>query len=401
MQSLEWMAFDRIKHFERQLAKIKTSDFIRKSTESALKVIECAIDALRGDIEEASTLGDKSYLSQKSITVNQKLFSFTNYLGILLRSTNTRNCFEAYFSFSNIVEQLTGHKDVLIISSEWDASPFYIQQPPEVLKNFFFIGFPAFASRNALLLPLAAHEIGHAIWRLNEVEGQVYTTAEYFLNEYLMENKKISGSHKSLFDQIDDEEFLGRTLTLILSQTQEIFCDLFGAYLFKKSYSYAFEQYLAPGFGKRDVAYPSFERRIKYIREAAFEGSDGNKGLIDDSLLRPSMRSLSSEAAAADFVATKIHDSLCGVVKKILAEANLLEYSSEEEIKIFSCLKSGVPPYVATSAIVVLNATWKLYLDGINLLDDVDERHKFSAFINNLCMKSLEIIEYNKLEESI
>jgi hypothetical protein len=85
------------------------------------------------------------------ILVNQKLYSLTNYLGVLLRSTNLRNAFEAYYAFEEMARKLIGEPDKLIISSEWDASPFYIPNPPAVLDSYVFIRMPAFASRNALL----------------------------------------------------------------------------------------------------------------------------------------------------------------------------------------------------------------------------------------------------------
>src|SRR4029077_10849065 len=108
---------------------------------------------------------DPIYLIQHTILVNQKIYSLTNYLGILLRSTNLRNAFEAYFAFEEMSRKLLGDDDKLIISSEWTSTRFYIPNPPAILEGYVFIGMPAFASRHALLLPLAAHELGHAVWR--------------------------------------------------------------------------------------------------------------------------------------------------------------------------------------------------------------------------------------------
>jgi hypothetical protein len=86
------------------------------------------------------------YLHNHVIKINQKIFSLTNYLGILLRSTNLRNSFEAYFSFEEMALALMGDADRLILSSEWDSNPFYIPSPPAALSDFVIIGIPAFAS---------------------------------------------------------------------------------------------------------------------------------------------------------------------------------------------------------------------------------------------------------------
>lgn len=121
---------------------------------------------------------DLPFLRNHAITINQKIFSLTNYLGILLRSTNLRNCFEAYFSFEEMAFAIMGETDRLILSSEWDSVPFYIPSPPAALSGFVIIGIPAFASRNSLLLPLAAHELGHAVWREKNLDSLLNIEAD-------------------------------------------------------------------------------------------------------------------------------------------------------------------------------------------------------------------------------
>lgn len=140
MQHLEWLARDRLKRFEAQLATISRSEFLPASTANALAAVRSEIGRLTKILDEVITYPDSIYLIQHTILINQKIYSLTNYLGILLRSTNLRNAFEAYFAFEEMSRKLLGEDDKLIISSEWDSTPFYIPNPPAVLDGYVFIG---------------------------------------------------------------------------------------------------------------------------------------------------------------------------------------------------------------------------------------------------------------------
>jgi hypothetical protein len=115
------------------------------------------------------SIGDKRDLAIVRATcrgVLDDLFDLLPILGFFLRSTNVRNAFELHGPLARIAEQLVpGIK--LVISSEWDFSPHsFFGYPPVAtsLPNFVLIGLPASESANALVLPLAGHELGHAVW---------------------------------------------------------------------------------------------------------------------------------------------------------------------------------------------------------------------------------------------
>src|SRR4051812_20802819 len=102
MQHLEWLAYDRLRSFEEQLIAIASSEFIHDSTRTALEEVKSETTRLRDLTAEMVTVSDPSFLRQHVITINQKIFNLTNYLGVLLRSTNLRNCFEAYFALNEM-----------------------------------------------------------------------------------------------------------------------------------------------------------------------------------------------------------------------------------------------------------------------------------------------------------
>lgn len=187
MRHLEWIAHDRLDKFSRQITRIEEAEFSNDSTRAALDAIRNEIDTLDRELTRTSSLPQK-FLNQHIVTINQKIFSYSTALGVLLRSTNLRNSFEAYFAFHQMAENITGSKNRLIISSEWDSVPFFIPSPPAALSGFVIIGIPAFASRNSLLLPLAAHELGHASWRLDHVDAFINELAEKEFDSSLEQN---------------------------------------------------------------------------------------------------------------------------------------------------------------------------------------------------------------------
>ncbi|MEQ1933352.1 MAG: hypothetical protein ABL962_05665 [Fimbriimonadaceae bacterium] len=105
MRSLEWFARDRIAQFRQQAVSVSESDSLFPSAEAALDAIKGALTGLEQLLDKAAEDGegagvseDDDALNQACVTVNQKLSALTTYLGIILRSSNTRNSFESYLS---------------------------------------------------------------------------------------------------------------------------------------------------------------------------------------------------------------------------------------------------------------------------------------------------------------
>lgn len=398
MQHLEWLARERIFRFEAQLAIISCSEFLPASTAAALKAVGSETDRLKKILDEVVTYSDPIFLIQHTILVNQKIYSLTNYLGILLRSTNLRNAFEAHFAFEEMSRKLLGEDDKLIISSEWDSTPFYIPNPPAVLEGYVFIGMPAFASRSALLLPLAAHELGHAIWRIRSIDGPLVTTADLYLREEIEKDeaafRQEFGLEQNLFFSAEKERIVSDCLKLVTSQSQELFCDLFGAALFGKSYLYAFDFFLSPGFGTREYDYPSFAERVRFLRETV--EVQENEVLNIDTIVKVTPRiRIPALVTLADKITQRLHRGLAKEATKI---ASNIEYESagcdtiEDVIKNLSI---GIPPRRPRSPIDILNAAWSVFLAKQERTVGFEDRAKLTALMTNLCLKSLEIYEYN------
>jgi len=63
-----------------------------------------------------------------------------------------------------------GAQTKLIVSSEWEFSPF-VYRSITGFPGFVLIGLPATESSNPLVIPLAGHELGHSVWERNKLAG--------------------------------------------------------------------------------------------------------------------------------------------------------------------------------------------------------------------------------------
>lgn len=394
MSSLKWFALDRIRQFESQTHTVAASDFLFPSAKAALAEIERELSRVKGVLREATTAGDDVLVSA-CISANQKISSLTTYLGMILRSTNTRNGFEYYFSLNEIASLLTGNDERLILSSEWEYTPFYIPTPPEALSEFVFIGFPAYLSRNSLLMPLAAHELAHAAWRIKSLEGPVYVSVENIARNYFAENaeniRSKFGIQSDLFAETQEEEIFEQCLELIIAQSEELFCDLFGVNLFGESYVYALYWFIMPGFGNRAPSnYPRLQDRVNYVEEEAV-------GLGLHLRERPaSPPDLGRRGGALVEIADAIVRRFVPTISKSARElASAIQFgeSGDTRDEIKKNFLNRVPALYPRSPVEILIAAWEVYLDWQANAISEDERAEHFRIMNNLCLKSLESYE--------
>jgi len=152
----------RLVAFNEELARLERAEFPYPAAEAALRKIN---DVFAAHAEMLDMLGADSDLNTVNQVCQQQLTDLWDYLpflGFILRSTNVRNAFEIYTPLERLAWRVLGPDAQLLLSSEWDYSPFVYTQDP-LLPGFVFIGIPAHESSNPLVAPLAGHEMGHAL----------------------------------------------------------------------------------------------------------------------------------------------------------------------------------------------------------------------------------------------
>ena len=176
------------------------------------------------------------------------IFTYLPLLGFILRSTNVRNAFEIYGPLLRLARRILRGDTKLILSSEWhNYSPFTYRSIP-ALPNFVLIGFPAPESANPLLIPLAGHELGHTVWRVNscasryrkQIENTIIAGVELHIKEYQdlfpNQNLKQGDAQNNIFVR----QTIAHPTAWSLKQAEEFFCDFLGLYVFDQAYLHAF-----------------------------------------------------------------------------------------------------------------------------------------------------------------
>src|SRR5271168_2999825 len=163
---------EKLLSFQHQITELLRSDFPIPSTKQALDAIGLVFS------DEEKRLSGLSNLSAEvkkaaCAQINLKLKEFLPLLGFILRSTNVRNAFELADPITRLSQRILKRELIFILSSEWDFSPLTYTISFRELPNVIFLGLPAFESGNALIIPLAGHELGHWIWRHRGLESQI------------------------------------------------------------------------------------------------------------------------------------------------------------------------------------------------------------------------------------
>lgn len=147
----------------RTVSDIETAEFPREDSRSALEAIRRALTDHCDSLNRLSPESNQLVVTAACRESLQAVESYLPLLGLILRSTNVRNAFEVHGPLLRLARWLVGVDTKLVVSSEWEFSPFeYNAIPP--LPDFVLIGLPASESSNGLLLPLSGHELGHAVW---------------------------------------------------------------------------------------------------------------------------------------------------------------------------------------------------------------------------------------------
>jgi hypothetical protein len=255
--------------------------------------------------------------------VNINLVRFKEFLGLLLRSSNIRNAFELYFPIKILSLELLEQRTAVVLSSEWDFSPYTYPVALPELPEFIFIGIPASESQNPLILPLAGHELGHVVWRRK--------------------------GGKKEFDPIIRSEIIR---------------------LYKERwprFTHSFRYLIAPSLGHhRSVNYPRLHDRAEYMARYGKE-----LGLPEITGYAESFSELDYTLApgealileVADETTKNLHTKLPAIVDKYRGKAEPFSAGLGDEPGVKRSLLNLVPAASAKAMTAVVNAAWEIRLE--------------------------------------
>jgi len=396
----------KLRNIQRTIDKLLDGDFPLSAGKKALEKLREVFTSLEGKIDRAYNLKDKESIETYASNINLKIDQSLPILGFILRSTNVRNAFEFLDPLQKIADEVLQGQPKLLLSSEWDYVPFAYPQSLEDLKSFVLIGMPASEAASALLIPLAGHELGHAVWRNRGIGSaereRLQTMCEGLYQKNMDEFKKVFPEYNP--DDIINKEILPEAIQLSAVyaglQAEELFCDMFAYGIFGESYLFAFSYIIAPGSGRMpSPKYPSHKTRIStLINIATAEGvTPPDIATLEFAEEYPSGdRQHRFIVRMAETSVDEIKGDLWKYVIKLISEKNLIRPDKERAKRHLRELKLNIPAHEPACLGDIIIAGWMYYRDIENpIAVDIAHSDKVDG-LNEMILKTVEVLEYRR-----
>jgi hypothetical protein len=320
---------------------------------------------------------------------------------------SVKNAFEFVDPLQVFADSLLEGNPQLLLSSEWDYIPFAYAQSLDDLANFVLIGTPASESGSALLIPLAGHELGHAVWRNRQLGGGAAATIQYKCEQLYAERERFEEfrKHNVDYDPTDmvKKEILADAIATsveyAVSQAEEIFCDMMAYALFGESYPYAFSYILAPGSSRSNPKYPSYKTRVELLRTTA-----KSEGIVlpDFAALEfeerrefgdPRLRFI---VRVAELSVASITDGLWEIVVNSINKGKIARPSVELSRTHLQSFKMGIPGSEPRCLGDIINAGWMYYREAQGEAAADKSLGGRVDHVNEMVLKTVEILEYRR-----
>lgn len=390
-----------------EIERLKQSEFPYAHIREALLQLETVFRNQRAQLDKLTPKSTPAVAKNACSQSLAYLFIYTPFLGFILRATNVRNAFELYAPVIRLARRLLGDKTKLLLSSEWDYSPF-VYLPTNDLPDCVLIGVPAFESANPLLIALAGHELGHNVWS----EQNLGAKYDGKLRAEIL--AAIKGKHWTEFqtcfphathDNLTTDMFVQPTWlpahAFAKRQLEEVFCDMMGLRLFAEAYLHAFAYLLSPCLpGERTPYYPSIKTRVDYLlRGAASIGVTAPADYVSlfDAQTAPSGPVTKVLVDVADLAIEALVDQVCLEARNIADGKGVPMRSPENIDTVIHDLRMVMPSDGTAALTDLINAGWTLMHDA-DLWVDVPQiqGEERIRVLHDLVLKSCEVAEFSE-----
>lgn len=386
----------RVRAFLDQIDQLEASDFPHPDAREALASIKQYFTIRQNLLNDLPPSMSEDVAQEVCTDTIASLARNTAVLGFILRSTNVRNAFELHFPLKRLVNQVISSKARLVMSSEWNFVPFTYPMNLHLLSDFVLVGGPAPESGNVLIAPLAGHEIGHSAWRSRSVKDRIQPHVTKAVDDAIAANP--AGRDRVLemlaATGLDLSYLQNACLFGALRQLEEVFCDLFGLFVFGEAYLFAYEYFLAPGGGARAFGYPSAKDRVQYLLEAAAT----LKLEVDPELFAGWQQSSApgepdaQVLAFADAAVARSVPVLRNIAFRLLRSRKVQTNQPETVSRVIAAFQAHVPDGEGATLAEIVTAGWK-YLRAAGGLSS-DEQLAEYDMLNELMLKSIEVSEF-------
>lgn len=393
-----------------RIAALKSGDFPHEHSREALGAIEAIFASHRQTIGLLTPASNKAAVNNLCNVVAKALFEYLPFLGFLHRSKNASNAFELYGPLLRLAQQLISRDAKLILSSEWEFSPYSFVGVPR-LPDFVWVGLPASESSNALLTPLAGHEFGHSVWQTEDLETRYAAPIDAAIVASLTRQWTVYQTH---FLQVPNPAALVTDIfgthswrpahEWALSQAEEVFCDLVGLRIFGAAFVHAFAYLLAPGESIRQTPkYPTLPSRVNYMKLAA-----AIYGIAVPADFETQFQGVGPlSASTASFLLGIAEEAVASVAPDIIAHVDAIATSRSiskpadaESDAILQSFKILVPDGNAKNLTAIVEAAWKAAQTPSLWSEYPQIAERRRIVLNELVLKTAQVLEFNTLQEA-
>jgi hypothetical protein len=407
----------RVQAFLDEAAHLAESEFPYPGSRLALERLIQFFAARLATLNSFDANSDQAIVRQTCSLDLQHQFTYLPLLGFILRSTNVRNAFEVFRPLLRLAGDIrepgvakNARKTELVLSSEWDYSPFVYREMPE-LPGFVMIGIPSPESANPLLVPLAGHELGHSVWRKDNPSLQTTwepRVRQAVLAEVAARWSTFSAAFNLTITQAQLASNVGAmaawlpSFNLALRQVEETFCDFLGLRIFGWAYLEAFSYLLSPGSpGARPTTYPAMPDRINNLLTASQTYGVTPSAGYRDRFTPPPPPLLSPvdilRLQIADAARQRLINDLIAEAQQVITASRVTMPTDAERDLTYDRFKLVVPREKCKCIADILNGAWKAFRDPLLWQDNPQIAEKRDLVLKELVLKNLELFEIEQI----
>lgn len=391
---------------------VERTDFPYKDSFDALCVIKKEFFEIRDTLRAQPTESSLTVVGTACSRALELVFNYLPLIGFIARSSSTDSAPELHGPLQRLTASIIGPTARLVLSSEWEYSPYTTFYPPLTTLQFVVVGLPRSESANALAVPIAGHELGHNIWSQLDLTSEFTDSALASIRRAVTANWKDFGDVMGLPDPSHLDDLLGqgalaRPYQACMAQAEEIFCDCVGLYLFGESFLLAFQYLLSPGIDRQVSLdgycdYPRIKDRVSIL-----EGLAKSAGIrVPDAFVETFVLDESEQSWShmfADTPALALVASLAQKARDVLAYGTKVRHNEEEVERHARRFRKSFPVSGASSIAHLINAAWRVYQQIDTTQAHSESDHQKSAaektLINELLLKSIEVFEIEQRQK--
>lgn len=399
----------------RLVRALKEHEFPHTDSETTLAFVESQFTEIRETLIHLDpNLHDPNTIRVNCRNALDAVFEYLPVLGFVARSSDVVGALELHRPLHRIVKRAVGPDAHLLLTSDWEYSPYTYVHHRLIQEGFVLVGLPASESSNGLIMPLAGHEIGHNMWYANSLDDHFAPlVSEALVAEIVNKRFKEFQEHFGTIEPSQVDDLAGRpywvpAFAWTMAQCQEMFCDFVGLLLFRESYLHAFQYLLSPGGGARDAGYPSMRSRARHLVGAAksrgIETQDAYADSFDEESSDPKAKKEEFLLSISDTARESLIEELVKTAEAKLAHCECDAHSPAEQERVVAMFTRGTPASGGVKLINLVNAVWDIEIDGIRIWDEeypalAKDNNERGRVLNELFLKSLEVLEIEKLQQ--